>query len=448
MSEILFLAHRIPFPPDRGDKIRSWHLLKHLASLGRVHLACFADDEADAGHLPALRDALGGRLGEAHVEIRRTRKIAAAARALIQGKPVSLTLFDSGALGDFVRTSLSDPKIEAVFAFSGQMAQFVPERLSQRFVMDFVDMDSAKFAAYGEAEGPLAALYRREARMLLAFERAVAARADVSLFVSEAEAALFRSQAGLPGADIRALQNGVDLDYYDPAKKGDTYFFAKKYVSPWSPPHPLIVFTGQMDYAPNAEGVTWFARDVLPAIPGATFAIVGRNPTDAVRRLASERVIVTGAVPDVRAWLAAADVVAAPLLTARGVQNKVLEAMAAGRPVVATPAAFEGIEAEPGRHLLVADGAEAQAQAIVGLLADPGRAESLGRAARRRMEDAYRWEARLAPLAALCLPIADGEGDHPKGGGGVIGPGLVSYPSTPSGGPPPHSFAVGRQARA
>lgn len=387
--ETLFLAHRIPFPPDRGDKIRSWHLLKHLATLGRVHLACFADDEADAAHLPALREALGGALGEAHVEIRHTGKAVAAARALLQGKPVSLTMFDSTRLRTFVEDILARPEVDTVFAFSGQMAQFVPDRLRQRFVMDFVDMDSAKFAAYAEAGGPLAAIHRREAKRLFAFERAVAARADTSLFVSEAEAALFRARAGLPRADIRALANGVDLDFYRPGA-----------VQPAEAPRPLIVFTGQMDYAPNIDAVTWFAAEVLPRL-SASFAIVGRNPTDAVRRLASDGVIVTGAVPDVRTWLEAADVVVAPLRIARGIQNKVLEAMAAARPVVATPAAFEGIEAEPGRHLLVAEGREEQASAIATLLADATHAAALGAAGRRRMEEAYRWDVRLAPLAAL-----------------------------------------------
>jgi len=398
MSETFFLAHRIPFPPDRGDKIRSWHLLKHLASLGPVHLACFADDEADAAHLPALREALGGRLGEAHVEIRRTGKAAAAARALASGKPVSLTLFDSLPLRRFVERKLGDPEVGCVFAFSGQMAQFVPERARQRFVMDFVDMDSAKFAAYAKAGGPLAPVHRREAKTLFAFERQVAARADVSLFVSEAEAALFRSRTGIGDANVRALQNGVDLDFYNPAIAA---------VAAVAATHPLIVFTGQMDYGPNIEAVRWFAQQVLPAIPSAAFAIVGRNPTQAVRGLACERVVVTGAVADVRSWLAAADVVAAPLLTARGVQNKVLEAMAMGRPVVATPAAFEGIEAKPGRDLVVADGAEAMARAICGLLADPARAAALGRAARLRMEQAYRWEARLAELDSLIFPLRE-----------------------------------------
>jgi len=390
--EILFLAHRIPFPPDRGDKIRSWHLLEHLGRLGRVHLACFADDAADAAHLTALRQKMGGRLGEAHVEVRTTSKAVAGARALLEGRPVSLTLFDSAPMRRFVADILARPSVGTVFAFSGQMAQFVPERIMQRFVMDFGDMDSAKFASYSEQGGPLAAIHRREAVKLFAFERSVADRADISLFVSDAEAGLFREKVELGGADIRALQNGVDLHYYDP----DAEFERLDRSG------PLIVFTGQMDYAPNVDAVAWFADEVLPLVPEARFAIVGRKPPEQVARLgARDRVEVTGQVADIRSWLAAADVVVAPLRIARGIQNKVLEAMAMGRPVVASRAAFEGIEAEAGRELIVADSAEDQADAIRTLLADRPVAEALGRAARRRMAEAYRWDKRLAPLAGM-----------------------------------------------
>jgi len=434
VAETLFLAHRIPFPPDRGDKIRTFHELRHLARLGRVNLACLADDEADAANLAGLREAIGPALGEAHVEVRRTSRVAAGARALLEGKPVSLTLFDSDALRGFVERMLASGQIGTVFAFSGQMAQFVPEGLRARFVMDFGDVDSAKFEAYGAEGGAMAAIHRREGRMLAAFERAVAERADVSLFVSDAEAELFRRRSGLEDADIRALQNGVDLDYYDPG--ADFVPLSRPYgrggaqreavggeglaesavqtltsqasgLGPSSPVRTgegnssLIVFTGQMDYAPNIDAVRWFAGEVMPMLPRARFAIVGRKPAEAVLRLAGPRTIVTGAVPDVRSWLAAADVVAAPLRIARGIQNKVLEAMAMARPVVASPAAFEGIEAEPGRHLLVAAGAEAQAEAIASLLDDRKRAEAIGQAARRRMEQAYRWDARLAPLAGI-----------------------------------------------
>jgi sugar transferase (PEP-CTERM/EpsH1 system associated) len=390
MKDVLFLAHRIPFPPDRGDKIRSWHLLRHLATLGRVHLACFADDAEDAAHLEGLRAALGDRLGEAHVEIRTRSKAFAGALALAGGKPVSLTLFDSADLRAFVARML--PAVGTVFAFSGQMAQFVPHGLSQRFVMDFGDVDSAKFAQYADdGAGPMRWVNRREGEKLFAFERATAARADLCTFVSEAEAALFRARTGL--ANISALSNGIDVDRFDPAAD-----FPRLGIE-----GPLLLFTGQMDYAPNAEAVSWFAREVLPLVPGVRFAIAGRNPPASVSALAGGRVIVTGAVADMRSWLAAAAVVVAPLKLARGIQNKVLEAMAMARPVAASPAAFEGIEAEPGRHLLVADGAEATAEAVRRLLENPG---TMGADARRHMERHYRWEARLAPLAQMVDPAA------------------------------------------
>jgi sugar transferase (PEP-CTERM/EpsH1 system associated) len=396
MRELLFLAHRIPYPPDRGDKIRSWNVLKHLAELGTVHLACFADDAADAAHLPALRDALGGRLGEAHVEVRRKSKFAGAADALRNGRPISLSLFDSEPLRAFAQEILAREQVDAVYAFSGQMAQFVPEGARQLFVMDFVDMDSAKFAAYGGSV-PMRWVHRREAEKLFEHERETAARADVSLFVSDIERRLFASKAGLRGADIRTVSNGIDLHFYDPsadfARLGENY-------------HPLLLFTGQMDYRPNVDAVTWFADHVLPLLlkarPDLCFAIVGRNPVSAVRRLAERPgVIVTGSVPDVRTWLAVADAVVAPLRIARGIQNKVLEAMAMARPVVASPDAFEGIDAEAGRDLLVADTAEAHAAALLSLLADPGRAGAIGRAARAQMESRYRWEAQLQPLTDL-----------------------------------------------
>jgi sugar transferase (PEP-CTERM/EpsH1 system associated) len=394
MEDILFLAHRIPFPPNRGDKIRSWNILKHLGSLARVHLACFADDAADAAHLPALRDAMAGKLGEAHVEIRSKGRFAAAAEALRTGKPISLTAFGSSAMQAFVDRMLRRDTLDTVFAFSSQMAQFVPDECRQRFVMDFVDMDSAKFAAYG-GKGPMRWVHWREAVRLLDHERDVAARADASLFVSPAEADLFRAQTGV--RTVHAVSNGIDLEFYDPA--ADFERLPRK-------GGPLLVFTGQMDYRPNIEAVIAFADNILPTIvearPEVRFAIVGRNPAGPVRRLAERsNILVTGAVPDVRTWLAAADVAVAPLEIARGIQNKVLEAMAMARPVVASSAAFEGIDAVPGRDLIVADRADAQARHILDLLDRPQYAAEIGLAARRRMQSHYWWEAQLAPLAAM-----------------------------------------------
>ena len=236
-GDILFLAHRIPYPPDRGDKIRSWHILKHLAGLARVHLACFADDEADAAHLPALPRELGSALGETHVEVRKVGKFAAAARAMPAGQAISLAMFESLGLRAFVKDVLARQPVATIYAFSGQMALFVPQPCHARFLMDFVDMDSAKFGDYAAgARGPMRWLHRREAERLFAFERATAARADASIFVSAAEADLFRREAALPRAEIRAIGNGIDLNFYDP--RADIEPLAAQQG-------PLIVFTGR-----------------------------------------------------------------------------------------------------------------------------------------------------------------------------------------------------------
>jgi sugar transferase (PEP-CTERM/EpsH1 system associated) len=264
--------------------------------------------------------------------------------------------------------------------------------------MDFVDFDSAKYATYGaQGRGPMGWINRREGRVLLDFERRTAARADISSFVSEAEAALFRDACGLGPDRVVALENGVSLDYFDPAAS---------FPSVERGEGPLFVFTGQMDYRPNIEAVESFARQTLPAIrtvhADARFAIVGRNPAKAVDALAAlPGVIVTGGVPDVRGWLEAADVVVAPLRIARGIQNKVLEAMAMGRPVVASPQAAEGIDAMDEQHFLVATNPAEEAAKIVALLADPTHAQRLGIAARARMEERYRWSATLSHLPDL-----------------------------------------------
>jgi sugar transferase (PEP-CTERM/EpsH1 system associated) len=395
--ELLFLAHRIPYPPDRGDKIRSWNILRHLGRHAKVHLACFADDAADAAHLPALREAMGESLGETFVAPIGSSKLLWMAKAWTQRLTINEAAMSSAGLQAFVERIVSERPVAGVYAFSVQMARFVPTNLQCRFVMDFVDFDSAKYADYARKSGPAGRLvYAREARKMFVLEKATAARADVSLFVSEAEAALFRAGAKLPHADIRALSNGIDVDFYDPRVA---------FAPIDAPKPPMIVFTGQMDYRPNIEAVRAFARNVMPAIRNlydARFAIVGRRPDASVRELdGRDGVIVTGEVPDVRPWLAAASVVVAPLQIARGIQNKVLEAMAMGRPVVASPGAFEGIDAVPGRDLLVADDGPAQFDAVLSLFKEPEQAEAMGKAARAQMIRRYGWEAQLAPLATM-----------------------------------------------
>jgi sugar transferase (PEP-CTERM/EpsH1 system associated) len=306
-------------------------------------------------------------------------------------------MFDSPAVRAFVDRILAERDIGTIFAFSSQMAQYVPIAFDGRFVMDFVDVDSAKFADYADGDGGW--IMRREARTLLAFDRATAQRADVSLFVTQAEADLFRRRTGLTDADIRVVQNGVDAEHFDPRAE-----FPRVDPAKWRDSR-IILFTGQMDYRPNVEAVSWFAREAMPLIrqhrPDACFVVAGRDPAPEVRRLEGKGVIVTGEVKDMRCWLAAAAVVVAPLRTARGVQNKVLEAMAMARPVVASPAAFEGIDAEHGQHLIVT---EAAADAVLGLLTNQAKAAAIGTAARAQVESHYRWAEQLATLEDIVTP--------------------------------------------
>jgi len=392
MGELLFLAHRIPFPPDRGDRIRSFHILRHLARSRPVHLLGFVDDEKDR---KAAKELLP-MLASLHIELRSKSMLRAGVEAVLFGEPVSVTAFGSRRIKRMVDQLLAERPIDTIFAYSGQMAQFVPDdRGGRRFLMDFVDVDSEKFAAYGAAErGLMGWVHRREARLLADYENSVGRWADVNLFVSEAEAALFRRRAGIASNHARALDNGIDSQFFDPAG------FARIEGA-----DPMLVFTGQMDYRPNVDAVDYFARRTFPAIrakhPATLFAIVGRDPTPAVRELAGlKNVIVTGSVPDIRPWLSAATVVVAPLDIARGVQNKVLEAMAMERPVVASPAAFEGIDAVPGEHLLVAQGYD-MANAVSHLLGHPEEAEAMGRAARRHVIARYDWETQLAILDTM-----------------------------------------------
>jgi sugar transferase (PEP-CTERM/EpsH1 system associated) len=389
MRDILFLAHRMPYPPDRGDKMRSFHILRYLATRHRVHLLTFAHDAADIAHGESLLPFVASM----HVEMR-PQNIARQLSALVTGRPLSVAAFGSATMQAAVDHVLATRAIDTIFAFSGQMAQFVPADGRFKFIMDFVDIDSAKFADYAESgEALLRPLFAREARLLADYERSVAGRADRSLLVSDPEASLFRARTRLRSDRIATLENGIDLDYYHPD--------ASK-----APPldrggGPLIVFTGQMDYLPNIDAVCAFARHVLPTVrktvPSARFVIVGRKPARRVRSLAGPQVIVTGAVDDVRPWLAAADVVVAPLLVGRGIQNKVLEAMAMARPTVASPVAALGVDAEPGRDYLVAP-VEAMASPLIELLSDPLAAAALGKAGRARVQARYAWDTRLTLL--------------------------------------------------
>ncbi|HSQ95258.1 MAG TPA: TIGR03087 family PEP-CTERM/XrtA system glycosyltransferase [Croceibacterium sp.] len=396
-GEILFLAHRIPFPPDRGDKIRSHHILKALAELAPVHVATFAETAADHSQKPGLA-ALAAR----HCLVGRSKPLPlAGVQAIVRGEPVSLTAFRHRAIREFVTRTLRERPIDTIYVFSGQMGQYVPQGWDGRLVIDLGDVDSAKFESYsGESAWPKSWLFAREDRLLRVEEERLARIASATLLVSEAEAELLRSRLSEPGsANVMALGNGIDFAAFDPAATISHPELA-------ATPGPHFVFTGQMDYPPNVAAVQRFASAILPEVrrihSAAQFHIVGRAPTGEVRALdGNGGVRVWGEVAAMQPFLAAADVVVAPLTIARGIQNKVLEAMGMALPVLLTPDAATGIAATNGVHFAVA---ESDADLLAGaltLLADKRSAAEMGAAARRFVIETMSWPAMLAPLPQL-----------------------------------------------
>lgn len=399
MGEIMFLCHRIPWPADRGDKIRSHWMLRRLANIAPVHVGSFAEDARDAGFVSDLAALAKTH----HIAMRTKPNWRAGLEALAKRVPVSVAAFHDAGLAEWVKATIAAHPITSIVVFSGQMAHYIPADFAanpaKRVIMDFVDVDSAKFESYAASGNPLMRwVNAREGRMLSAMEAEVAARADASFFVSEAEAGLFRKRSG--AANVAALSNGIDCVFYDPEAD-----FARLPAADG----PRMVFTGQMDYRPNVEAVESFAREILPTIrqshPTAEFWIVGRQPTAAVTALAGlPGITVTGAVDDVRSYLAAADLIVAPLRIARGIQNKVLEAMAMARPVLASSAAAEGIDAIDGTHFCVAASLAEEAEMACDLLADAVWRDAIGRAARAHVLAHYGWQAALDPLEAAVSP--------------------------------------------
>ncbi|MDB5991198.1 MAG: sugar transferase [Herbaspirillum sp.] len=392
MEHLLFLVHRMPYPPNKGDKIRSFHLLKHLAQRYHVHLGTFVDDPNDWQFVDTVKKLCREtHFAKLDTRVARVRSLG----ALVANRALSLDYYRDAGLHAWVENLLAKIAVSRVLVFSSVMAQYALDPRLTRRIVDFVDVDSDKWKQYSEQKTWLLRwLYRREGRRLLQYERQIARDFDVSLFVSQSEAALFRRLAPCSAKKIGFFNNGVDIDYFSPVHR---------FENPYPKDQAVIVFTGAMDYWPNVDAVQWFARDIFPLVrarhPDTLFYIVGAKPSAEVRALADlPGVRITGTVADIRPYLAHAQFAVAPLRIARGIQNKVLEAMAMQIPVLVSPQALEGIDAAPGQELMLAANAAAFADAACELLQTNG---ALAARARVKMETSYCWRNKLAIVDTL-----------------------------------------------
>jgi polysaccharide biosynthesis protein PslH len=388
---ILYVTHRVPYPPDKGDRIRCYNILRFLAKRAEVSLACLADEPLHPGVETALRP-LCREL--AVVPLGRARW-PRAAWGLASGGSASVGAFSSPALARLLGRWASEARFDATLASASSVAPYLmaPGLRDVPAVVDLMDVDSQKWLDYASAgRPPRSWLHRLEGTRLRRLEGRLAEWARAVLLVADAEADLFRKVC--PAGRAHAVTNGVDLDYFAPPPDGREEEPAR------------CVFVGAMDYLPNVDGASWFCREVWPEVrrrrPDARLSLVGRSPAPEVQALAGvPGVEVVGGVPDTRPYTRRASVTVVPLRIARGIQNKVLESLAMGKATVVSPPPLDGLAAVPGRDLLVADSPAEWVSCLAGLFDDPSRRRQLGAAGRAYVDQNHHWEVCLAPLAGL-----------------------------------------------
>ncbi len=382
---ILYLCHRIPYPPNKGDKIRSYNQIQYLSQHHSIYLACLIDDRDDWQYVAPLRAMCR------HVEVVDRKGFQEWWRmgmAFLGGQPLSLGAFFVPALLEKVKAVLAQESIDRIIIFSSPMAEYVRHESAIPKIMDFVDMDSEKWRAYAQIKPfPLSLLYETEAHRLGQYELEMARICQESLVISQEETQVLRERSE-QRIEPKVLPNGVDYEYFSPPPEADKT-------------KPIIVFTAAMDYFPNVDGALFFCQEILPrvhhVIPDAQFLIVGRNPEDSLRKMAKQipQVQVTGTVPDVRPYLSEAMAAVAPLRIARGVQNKILEAMAMELPVVGTTCSFQGLAIDADCGMYVVDDPGEFADTVVRLLGNPRQTRAEGVAAREFVTSHYDWSRIL-----------------------------------------------------
>lgn len=390
---VLMLTHRLPFPPDRGDRIRSYHLLRELSHHFDVSLASVSDEPVNDEQRAVIKELTG----QFHVHriSQRAAKCRAAA-ALLAGKAGTPDAFFRESLARRVMAWHNEDPFDAILTFCTGMVRYarVLNRHSHprpRHVLDLVDVDSLKWKAYSkQTRWPQSHLYAKEAERLVEIEGAKHDHFDAITVISDAEAEAYQQNISSE-QNLHVVRNGVDLNYFHAMPDAIS---------------TTIAFIGVLDYPPNIEAMEWFIAEALPMLRercgNVRLNIAGRRPTKRIMKLDGQpNVSVLGPVNDVREVLRTASVIIAPLRTARGVQNKVLEAMACARTVIVSPQALEGIHATPGEHLVLAETPRQWADYAFRLIEDVETRGRIASAARKQVERYYDWSSAIAPMIDL-----------------------------------------------
>ncbi len=400
--KILFLSHRLPYPPDKGERIRAFHELRYMAERHEVDLMCFADSREDRQYESACRAMCRSVTVEV---LSPTTRLLRAAWAGIRGESMSSAFFYSPKFARDVRDALQRRSYDLVFVYCSSMGRFIPHSAPAPIVADFVDADSAKWLQYAQAcRAPRSWLYKREARAVAASELELGSRAALSLTTTAHDAEeLCGPHAG--AFPVHIMPNGVEVPENSSASD----------LSPIAELKPFVVFVGTMSYRPNADAAAFFAREIFPLIrriyPQLKFIVVGRDPTRIVRRLAElPGVTVTGRVPDVFVYLRNADVSVAPFRISQGFHNKIAESLAVGTPVVTSGRAAAGVGLSEQEGLFTAETPDQHVEKLDYLLRNAGlrnRLRNSAAAVRNRLS----WETQLRRLEEQITRTIAGGGE-------------------------------------
>ena len=397
---VLFICHRIPYPPNKGDKIATFNIMKFLSEHYDLHLATFVDEPEDRQYKKTVKQYCSS---VKFVDICHKTNLSSGLKSILKGLPVSIAHYHSDEMQEFVDATLSHYNIKNVVVYSSGVAQFAsgPQYSELNRLLNMTDIDSDKWRQYAAKKAfPASFIYNREARLLATHEQAYLKEFDKVSLVTSDETKLFKSMSPQSLHEkIITITNGVDTNYFDPSAEFD---FTDKPVHQ----EKMVCFTGAMDYWANVDAVVWFCENVWPKVlnivPEATFYVVGGKPTPQVQKLSElPGVIVTGRVVDVRPFIAAADVCVGPLQIARGIQNKMLEAMSMAKPVVMTSLAAEGIELNETQQQCITDDPIQFAELIVGVLSAPNNFIQEGVDNRNWITQKYGWEAALSPISKI-----------------------------------------------